>query len=326
MTFPDSWLIGKVAIGKPCKQRKNLAVSPAMELWQSVVLGVIEGLTEYLPVSSTGHLVVAQRMMGIGQGLDKEAADAFAVCIQGGAIVAVLGLYLSRVKQMVMGLMGRDPAGLKLLGRLVVAFMPAMVAALLLSSVIKHHLFGIVPIITAWLVGGVAILWFSSRRREAKEGDGIELLQMTWRMAVIIGVLQCVAMWPGTSRSLMTICAGLLVGLKVSDAVEFSFLLGLLTLTAATGKDALDSGALMLKTFGVSNLVVGFLAATISAAVAVKWLVAYLKKHDLKVFGWYRIAAGVVVTVLLIAGVIHEHAPRAAGEQVSAAPIAVSSH
>ncbi len=300
--------------------RNKLSVSAPMDLWQSVVLGVVEGLTEYLPVSSTGHLVVVQRMMGIGQGLDKEAADAFAVCIQGGAIVAVLGLYVARVKQMLMGLLGRDPAGLKLLGRIIVAFMPAMVAALLLSSTIKQHLFGVVPIIVAWLVGGVAILWFSARYRDANRESGVDLMQMTWRMAVIIGLLQCVAMWPGTSRSLMTICAGLLVGLKLSDAVEFSFLLGLLTLGAATGKDALDSGSLMLKTFGAANLIAGFLSATISAAIAVKWLVAYLKKHDLKVFGWYRIAAGIVVLILLLTGVIHEHSSHAAGQVTKILP------
>lgn len=290
-----------------------------MEFWQTLILGIIEGITEYLPVSSTGHLLVAQHIMGVGSGgeLDKAAADAFAICIQGGAILAVAGLYWRRVWRMILGVLGRDVEGFKLAMLLVVGFLPAAVMGMLLNDWIEARLFGMWPIVSAWVVGGVLILAVSQRVR-AREGSGMDLLQMTWKMAVIIGLLQCVAMWPGTSRSLMTILGGLLVGLSVRAAIEYSFLLGVLTLGAATVKKALwkvpgiDSqydtwfgGArLMWDHYGTLALVVGVVAATASAAIAVKWLVSYLQGHGLAVFGWYRIALGLSVAVLMLVGVL----------------------
>lgn len=278
-----------------------------MEAWQSIVLGVIEGITEYLPISSTGHLIVAERLMGIGNGSAeaKEAADAFAICIQGGAILAVLGLYFPRILQMIRGVLGKDREGLRLAISLIVGFLPAAVAALLLGKLIKAHLFGLWPVCAAWIVGGIAILAVAAwRRKNPAPQGGKDLLEMTWKMALVIGLLQCVAMWPGTSRSLMTIVAGLLVGLRMRSAVEFSFLLGVMTLGAATAKDALDHGSLMLHTFGATNLVLGFVAATISAALAVKWLVSYLQKHGLSIFGWYRIGVGILVVALMATGIV----------------------
>ncbi|MGC4015432.1 MAG: undecaprenyl-diphosphate phosphatase [Luteolibacter sp.] len=288
-----------------------------MEHWQSLLLGLIEGITEFLPVSSTGHLIVAQRLMGIGtlSPTDKEAADAFAICIQGGAILAVLGLYWKHVKQMLFGLLGRDPAGLKLLINLIVGFLPAAVVGLALHHWIEDKLFGLWPVVTSWVVGGVAILaavWW--RRKNPVTGNKRELGQLTWQLALIIGLLQCIAMWPGTSRSLMTIAGGLLVGLTVRAAVEYSFLLGVLTLTAATAKTALDkahasgpefehhfgTAKLMLHQFGAANLAIGGIAAMVSAFLAVKWLVGYLQSHGLALFGWYRIAIGTAVATLIL--------------------------
>jgi len=296
-------------------------VPPLMEIWQSLVLGVIEGVTEFLPVSSTGHLIVAERMMGIGtlSPTDKEAADAFAVCIQGGAILAVLGLYWKRVLQMLRGVAGQDSEGLKLAINLVVGFLPALVLGFLLNKWIKAHLFGMWPVIAAWIIGGIGILAVTAwRKRNPAKGGGRELGELTLKMAAIIGVLQCVAMCPGTSRSLMTICGGLLVGLSVRAAVEYSFLLGVLTLTAATAKDAVDKVKdldpaynvmfgglkLMVHEFGTVNLIVGSLAAMISAALAVKWLVTYLQRHGLAIFGYYRILAGALVAFLILIGLL----------------------
>jgi undecaprenyl-diphosphatase len=274
-----------------------------MEPWQALVLGVIEGITEYLPISSTGHLVVAQRLMGIGIGADKEAADAFAVCIQGGAIVAVLGLYFRRILRIIAGVFGKDPEGLRLAIALVVAFVPAAVLALIFGHAIKAHLFNMPSVVGAWIVGGIAILTVAAwKKRHPSLGGGKELAELTWKMALMIGLLQCVAMWPGTSRSLMTIVGGMLVGLSLKSAVEFSFLLGVMTLGAATAKDALDFGPLMLHTFGPLNLVVGFAASFVFAALAVKWLVTYLQKHGMEGFGWYRIAAGLAVLGMMLAG------------------------
>ena len=216
-----------------------------MEWFQALILGIVEGLTEYLPVSSTGHLLLAQRWMGIPQ---DEAANAYAIAIQAGAIVAVLGLYRARVGQILRGLAGKDEDGRKLALAIVVAFVPAAVVGLLFDEKIEELLFGLPPICLAWLVGGLAILAVSFwRRRRGAEGDqGDELLSLTLRGALLIGLIQCIAMWPGTSRSLVTIVGGLMVGLRMAAAVEFSFLLGLVTLGAATAYKAMSDGALML--------------------------------------------------------------------------------
>jgi undecaprenyl-diphosphatase len=288
-----------------------------MEIWQAILLGLIEGITEYLPVSSTGHLIVAQRLMHIGTltESDKLAADAFAICIQGGAILAVLGLYYKHVIRMIKGVFGQDPEGIKLAIAVLVGFLPAAVLGLLLNDIIEEKLFGIWPVIAAWIVGGIGIIWtVNYRRKNPPRGNGRDILKLAWQSALFIGLLQCVAMWPGTSRSLMTICGGLIVGLSVKAAVEYSFLLGVLTLSAATFKKALWSiegaGAqydtwfggtkLMWDTYGAVPLIVGILAAAISAAFAVKWLVNYLQSHGLQIFGYYRIILGIGIGILVL--------------------------
>jgi len=293
-----------------------------MEPWQAFILGVIEGITEYLPISSTGHLIVAQRLMGIGTGglQAKEAADAFAICIQGGAILAVLGIYSKRVIQMIRGVLGMDAEGLKLAIAIIAGFMPAAVLGVILSHWIKANLFGMWPVIAAWIIGGIGILAVARwRKRNPPKGGGKELSELTWQLALVIGLLQCVAMCPGTSRSLMTICGGLLVGLSIRAAVEYSFLLGVLTLTAATAKDAVGKvkgidpaydtlfggTKLMLHEYGAWPMIIGVVAAAVSAAIAVKWLVSYLQSHGLSIFGWYRIAVGLIVGSLILAGTLH---------------------
>jgi len=310
-----------------CKTLARSGFSPQltpptlMDSWQALILGVIEGITEYLPISSTGHLVVAQKLMGIGAENAtgaKATADAFAICIQGGAILAVLGLYAKRVLQMIRGVCGQDPDGLRLAVAILIGFLPAVVLGLLLNDWIEEKLFSLWPIIGAWVVGGVAILataWW--RRRNPATGGGKELLEMTWKMAVVIGVMQCLAMWPGTSRSLMTIVGGILMGLTVQAAVEYSFLLGVLTLTAATAKKAVwkvdgvadyhhwfGGANLMWDSYGALPTVIGLAAAAIAAAIAVKWLVTYLQSHGLSIFGWYRIGIGLLIGGLVWSGVV----------------------
>ncbi|MEM6391615.1 MAG: undecaprenyl-diphosphate phosphatase [Planctomycetota bacterium] len=279
-----------------------------MDWWQAIVLGVVEGLTEYLPVSSTGHLILAQRAMG----LTGEAANAYAICIQAGAILAVLGLYRKRVKQVSAGWLGKaglgsgDEAGFKLGLNMLIAFMPAAVVGLLLDDWIEANLFGLWPVVLAWLLGGVAILataWWRKRRDQAS-GKGCGLEDMTWMMALGIGMIQCAAMWPGTSRSLVTIVGGVLVGLSLAAAVEFSFLLGVVTLCAATVYKSIDQGPIMLAEYGWGPMIVGSIAAWASAVAAVTWMVSYLKKHGMEVFGYYRIGLAVVVGGLLLGGVL----------------------
>lgn len=275
-----------------------------MDNFQALILGLVEGLTEYLPVSSTGHLLLAQRLMGIDS---STASDAFAICIQAGAILAVLGIYRQRVAQMVMGAVGRNEAGQRLLINLLSAFVPAAVLGLLLEKPIKKYLFGgdewgLWPVVAAWFAGGVAILVVSlaRRRRGTSPTTGFDLEHLTVRMALIVGLAQCIAMWPGVSRSLITIVGGVLVGLSLPAAVELSFLLGVITLTAATAYDALKHGPEMLATYGATPLLIGFGAAWLSAVLAVKWMVGYLKSHGMEIFGWYRVALALVVAAWLL--------------------------
>jgi undecaprenyl-diphosphatase len=264
-------------------------------LLQALILGIVEGITEYLPVSSTGHLLIAQRLLGIPEG---GAANSYAIAIQAGAIVAVLGTYRQRVAAMLQGLTGRNAYGLNLVICIVVAFLPAAVLGGLFDERIENLLFGVKPVIAAWVVGGVLILalsrWVEARR------VGKELQQITWQAALVIGLIQCVAMWPGTSRSLVTILGGLAVGLSLAAAVEFAFLLGVVTLTAATAYTALKNGDGMVAAYGWPALLTGFIAAWVSAALAVKWMVGWLNRHGLTLFAWWRFAAALLAVLLLL--------------------------
>jgi undecaprenyl-diphosphatase len=264
--------------------------------WQAILLGIVEGLTEYLPISSTGHLLLTQRALGLPVSGE---ANAFVIAIQSGAILAVLGLYRQRVALIARGLTGADPRGRGLLLALIVAFLPAAVLGTLFDETIERHLFGLWPVVAAWLVGGALILVLAGSGSREDGEDSIGLQQALW-----IGCLQCLAMWPGTSRSLMTIAAGLLVGLRVRTAVEFSFLLGVVTLGAATAYKCVTHGVGMIEAYGASNLALGFAAALVSAVLAVRWMVTYLERHSLAVFGWYRVLLALVVSALLLSGAL----------------------
>jgi undecaprenyl-diphosphatase len=265
-----------------------------MTLLQALILGLIEGITEYLPVSSTGHLLIAQRLLGIAEG---EAANGYAIAIQAGAIVAVLGTYRRRVGNILEGLMGRNRTGLNLGLCILIAFVPAAVFGLLFNDSIERHLFGVMPVIAAWVAGGVLILALSRWVAARRDGKGLE--QINWQAALLIGLIQCIAMWPGTSRSLVTILGGLAVGLSLAAAVEFAFLLGVVTLTAATAYSALKHGDQMVSAYGWPALLTGFIAAWIAAALAVKWMVSWLNRHGLTLFAWWRFAAAALALATL---------------------------
>lgn len=271
-----------------------------MNVWESIILGIVEGLTEYLPVSSTGHLIIAQHLMGLET---TEALSAFEICIQGGAILAVLGLYFPRVVQMWQGICGKNPAGLRLLLNLIIGFIPAAVVGLLCSGIIKSYLFNAPTVMTSWAVGGIVILLYVRHREKKGQGQaGSSLEELSPLGALGVGIMQCVAMCPGVSRSLMTMLGGLTMGLSVAAAVEYSFLLGLITLGAATCHDAVKHGADMLQTIGWLPMLVGTLTAWISALIAVKWMVGYLNRHNLSIFGWYRLAAALFMCILILHG------------------------
>jgi undecaprenyl-diphosphatase len=307
-----------------------------MQIWQAVVLGIVEGVTEYLPVSSTGHLIVASGLMGIGSGPAGEATKAFEVVIQAGAILAVVGLYWSRFVQMLRGLLGRDAAGLRLLINICIAFVPAAAVGLALNHWIKRHLFFTEPVALALGLGGVYMLVLSARRAKRAKGDGQEeggeaprwrgIDELTWVDALTIGVLQCAALWPGTSRSMMTITGGMIVGLSATAAAEFSFLLGVPTLLAAAGYDlfkdlhhARQTGAAnMFEVLGPSACIVGVAVAAVSAALAVRWLVGVLNRRGLAPFGWYRIIACVLLMTMAYAGLVNIHASETPARSVPA--------
>lgn len=273
----------------------------ALGIPQAALLGLVEGISEYLPISSTGHLILTERALGIA---NDEASRAFTICIQAGAILAVLGLYAARVRWMVQGFAGGDPAGRRLALQLVLAFLPAAVVGLRAKPYIERELFTLWPIVWAWAIGGAAILLVPVLRRGVQGSQGRALLDMSWLTALGIGLFQCLALLPGTSRSLATIAGALLLGLSGAAAVEFSLLLGVLTLCAATAKDAHDSGRVMLEHYGVAPIVVGALVAAVSAWLAVRWLVTWLSTRGLAPFGWYRLALAASVAVLLARGIL----------------------
>ncbi|MDA0660865.1 MAG: undecaprenyl-diphosphate phosphatase [Planctomycetota bacterium] len=289
-----------------------------LSILQAIVLGVVEGITEFLPISSTGHLIITASLLGLDAPPERKAAvAAFNIIVQGGAILAVLGLYRDRVQQMLRGLFAGDRVGLTLVRNLVVSFMPAVVLGVLFDDLIEARLFHAGPVVAALALGGIAMLVIGpwQRRRligsaQALDGDSqfLPLEQLGWHHAAIIGLLQCVAMWPGTSRSMMTMLAGMLVGLRPRQAAEYSFLLGLPTLGGAClyklAKNFTGSAPNLFEVLGVVAPLVGVVAATVSAIVAVKWLVGYLEKNDFAIFGWYRLALSVVVAIMIWQGVL----------------------
>lgn len=272
--------------------------SSLLSIPQAVLLGIVEGITEFLPVSSTGHLLVVGELIGFGTGSSSTAADTYSIAIQFGAILAVLLLYRNRVWSAVRGLLGTDPDGRAFLIRLVVAFLPAAFIGVIAGDAMKSALFGPIPVTIAWLVGGLFLLRW-------KPTIGLLTLhEMPIRAAFIIGCAQSIALWPGVSRSLVTLVAALAVGLSMSAAIEFSFLLGLITLSSATGLDLSKHGGELVDQFGILAPSIGLVCAFITAVIAVKWMVGYLESHSLRVFGWYRLAIGAISLVLLATNVL----------------------
>jgi undecaprenyl-diphosphatase len=232
-----------------------------------------------------------------------DAVKSYEIAIQFGAILAVLVLYWFRVRTMVDGVIGRDADGRRLVSVVAVAFVPAALVGVIAEKVIKDALFGAWPVIVAWAVGGVAILVLSRAGVLAPTG-GRSLESLTVRDGLVIGAAQILALWPGTSRSLVTILAALLIGMSMVAAVEFSFLLGLVTLSAATVYELASNGKLMLETFGLGIPLLGLAAAFVAAVVSVRWMVAYLSRHDFSIFGWYRIGVAALVTILIATNAI----------------------
>ena len=282
---------------------EQTAAKNQMSTWKAMVLGAVEGVTEYLPISSTGHLVVTQRILGIGDtSATKDAADSYAIAIQFGAILAVLVLYRKRIESIIRGLFGRDVDGRNLLISLVIAFIPAVIIGVAIEKPIKSHLLNVGPVVGAWIVGGLLLLYLAPKIKADRPGMSITHIRP--KQALIIGCAQVLAMWPGTSRSLVTILAALAVGTTLAAAVEFSFLLGLMTLGAATLYETAKNGSTVIDAYGWFNPLVGLIFAFLFAALAVKWMVTWLQTRSMAVFGWERLVVAAVSIGLLIAGTI----------------------
>lgn len=265
-----------------------------MSFFEALLLGLVEGLSEFLPISSTGHLLLFQRILEIPQG---EAADAWAICVQAGAILAVFTLFPARCASLWKGALGKDEAGRALLLRLAIAFLPVAVVGLLFKDVVEAHLMGLRSIAWAWLLGGVLILALGKRLHPSAGGAGLETLSLSGALG--IGILQCAGLLPGTSRSLATIIGGVLVGLSVAASIEFSFLLGLAVLLAASLYKLYDAYDALFASYSAGVMISGVIAAYFSAAFAMRGLLAWVKGRGLGAFGWYRIALGLGVLLWL---------------------------
>jgi undecaprenyl-diphosphatase len=266
----------------------------------ALLLGIVEGLTEYLPVSSTGHLILAGHLLGLPD--DDPATSSFEIVVQLGAILAVVAHYRTLLGQRARGLLARDPVALRLLAALAIAFAPAAVLGLLFRKVIKAHLFGPLPVAIALTVGGVLMIVVervlaraAARKapRPPRPRDGLE--DVTPGRALAIGVGQCLSLWPGASRAMCTILAGQLAGLSTATAAEFSFLLALPTLGAATLYEALRARHVLASQIGGLSMGIGLVVSFLVAWAVIASFLRYLRTRGLEPFGWYRIAVGVVV-------------------------------
>jgi undecaprenyl-diphosphatase len=272
---------------------------PFNDLLNAIVLGLVEGLTEFLPISSTGHLIVAASLLDfVG-----DRAKVFEIAIQSGAMLAVVWEYRARFGHAIAGLAG-DPAARRFALNLVVAFVPAAALGFLLGKHIKAVLFHPVPVAIAFVAGALVILW--AERRQKLRPDTVRVADvdaMSWQDALKVGIAQAFALIPGTSRSGATIIGGMLFGLSRKAATEFSFFLAVPTLVAA-GVYSLWKERALLSASDLPFFAVGFAVSFVSALLCIRWLIRYVSRHDFVPFAWYRIAFGLVVLATAWTGVV----------------------
>ena len=268
-------------------------------LFVAVVLGIVEGLTEFLPVSSTGHLIVAGSLLNY----TGDRAKVFEIVIQAGAILAVCWEFRAKLVHVVRGLFS-DRTAQRFAINLAIAFMPAAILGLLFSKMIKSVLFAPVPVALAFIVGAFIILW-AERRQKNRPGDiriG-DVDAMRWTDALKVGCAQALALIPGTSRSGATIIGGMLFGMSRRAATEFSFFLAIPTLFAACAYEFVKNRHL-LTTTDLPAFGIGFAVAFVSAFLCVRWLLRYVSRNDFVPFAWYRIVFGVIIVVTAYAGLV----------------------
>ena len=272
---------------------------PDLTTAKAIILGVVEGITEFLPISSSGHLIFTERWLGLGpKTVSKEALDAFTVVVQIGAILAVVGVYRQRFVQMISGITGKSMIGRKVLIVVLAGFAPAAVIGKVFNNKIKEHLLRPWPVVIAWVVGGILILAFN--KIWGRGGRIRKVENITVPIALIIGFAQAVALLPGTSRSLVTIMAALFLGCSMAVAVEYSFLVGFVTLSAATAYELLKSHKALTDAFGYGKPILATVVAGIVAFASVKFMINWLNRRGLKLFAYYRFGAAAVGAFLIL--------------------------
>ncbi len=265
-------------------------------LIKALILGIVEGLTEFLPISSTGHLILAADLLDFND----EKGKVFEVFIQTGAMLAIVWEYRVRLWGVVRGALD-DQHARQFILNLFIAFLPAAFMGLTVGKLIKAHLFKPVPVAAAFIAGAFVILWAERRQRTVRVAS---VDDMTWQDALKVGIAQCFALIPGTSRSGATIIGGMLFGLSRKAATEFSFFLAIPTLIAAGAYDLVKNRALF-SVEDIPTIGVGLIAAFASAFLCVRWLLRYIATHDFTIFAWYRIIFGVVVLFTAWTGLVN---------------------
>jgi undecaprenyl-diphosphatase len=265
-------------------------------LAKAAIMGVVEGLTEFLPVSSTGHLILAGSLLGF----DDDKAKVFDIAIQTGAILAVIIVYWHKIRDTLVALPTQKQAQ-RFAFNVLVAFIPAVVLGLLFGKAIKAHLFTPAVVASTFILGAFIILW--AERRQQVTVRVHEVDEMTWQDALKVGFAQCLALIPGTSRSGATIIGGMLFGLSRKAATEFSFFLAIPTLIGA-GVYSLFKERALLSVADVPLFAVGFVFSFIFAWLCVRWLLRYISTHSFTPFAWYRIAFGIIVLATAWSGLV----------------------
>ena len=267
-----------------------------LTLWvKAAIMGIVEGLTEFLPVSSTGHLILAGSLLGFTD----DKSKVFDIAIQSGAIFAVILVYWQRLRDTVIGF-GDDPVARRFLLNVAIGFVPAVILGLLFGKAIKAHLFTPVVVATTFILGGFVILWAERRHRTARIETVDDMRPLD---ALKVGLVQCLALVPGTSRSGATIIGGMLLGLSRKAATDFSFFLSIPTLIGA-GLYSLWKERALLSTADIPLFAVGLVFSFLSAWLCVRWLLRYISTHTFTPFAWYRIAFGIVVLATAYGGVV----------------------
>lgn len=270
-----------------------------MELWlamQAFILGVVEGLTEFLPISSTGHQIIIADLIGFGG----DRAKAFNIIIQLGAILAVVWVFRQRIFSVLFGLASERPAQ-RFTINLLIAFLPAVVLGLIFADLIEYWLFNPITVASALVIGGLVMLW-AERRQHAIKAETVD--DMTWRQALKVGCAQCLALVPGTSRSASTIIGGLLFGLSRKAATEFSFFLAMPTMVGAAVYSGYKHRALFEDNGDLPVFALGFVVSFIFAMLAVRGLLRFIASHSYAVFAWYRIGFGLLILLTWQLGVV----------------------